>query len=73
MKNNVLEWLENSAKEFGNKIAYEDTNNSVTFASVLDQAQRIGSYLSEKISPNNPIAVFSSRTTFTPIIFLGIV
>lgn len=73
MNNNVLEWLENSAEKFSDKKAYEDSQASISFSEVLDKAQRIGSYLSAKITPNNPVAVFSSRTVFTPVIFLGIV
>ena len=74
MQGNVLEWLDGSAEKYPNKIAYEDTDSSVTFFEVKQKAQAIGSYVADKIGAvNRPVAVMSGRKAITPVIFLGVV
>lgn len=73
MNNNVLEWLESSVESYPDKIAYEDTEHSISFSQVKNSAQAVGSFLAKEISPCSPVAVFSSRTIFTPVMYLGIV
>lgn len=73
MKINVLRLLEQTVSKFGDKVAYSDTDSTITFAEVEDKAKRLGSALSGIVSPRTPVAVMSSRKVYTPVAFLGAV
>ena len=73
MEINVLSWLERSAEKYKDKIAYSDEETSITFSQIKDKAMRVGSALAEKVSPRSAVAVMSSRSVHTPVIFLGAV
>lgn len=73
MQKNVLEWLEKTAEKYGDKTAFEDTENSVTFSEILSGAMSIGTALSELTDTCKPVAVLSGRHVYTPITFLGVV
>ena len=61
MEINVLRLLEKTAQKYGDKTAYSDTDNSITFAEIEDKAKRMGSALAEKVTPRSPIAVMTGR------------
>ena len=42
---NALEWLENSAEKYPDKIAYESNDKKYTFSEVRLYAQKIGSQI----------------------------
>ena len=69
---NVLEWLEKTADETPDKIAYSDSVNRITFGQVKKQAVRIGSCL-KSVSSKAPVAVISSRNIHTITAYLGTV
>lgn len=46
--NNVLEFLENSANNFPDKIAFADEGNSVTYAELTAKAKRMAVGISKK-------------------------
>ena len=52
---NVLEFIENSAKSFPNKIAFSDESNSITYTELLKMSKAVGTALVKnlirKISP----------------------
>lgn len=73
MQKNVLEWLEKTAEIYPDKIAFEDTEKSVTFSEVLAAARSTGTALSAYTSPCRPVAVLSGRHVHTPEVFLGVV
>ncbi|SFB90444.1 amino acid adenylation domain-containing protein [Ruminococcus albus] len=73
MELNVLRLLEKTADRFNTKIAYSDSDESLSFSEVTERAKRIGSALAEKIPARCPVAVMSGRRVHTPVIFLGIV
>lgn len=73
MNKNVLEWLEDTAVRYPEKIAYADSDSGITFKNVLTKAQTIGSALSRLTAPRKPVAVLSGRHVYTPVIYLGIV
>ena len=71
---NVLEWLEATITKLPEKIAFSDTENSITFAQVYDIARNTGAYLIEKLGVDRtPVAVFAGRKMVTPAYFLGVV
>ena len=59
MEINVLRLLEKTAQKYGDKTAYSDTDNSITFAEIEDKAKRMGSALAEKVTPRSPVAVMT--------------
>ena len=62
MQRNVLEYLEESARRFPNKIAYTDENVEVTFSDFKNKAQSVAMQILNKIDNiNSPIAVFVDR------------
>ena len=45
MIRNILEYLENTAKRFPEKVAFSAPEGDITFAGLEDAAKRIGTYL----------------------------
>lgn len=73
MQRNVLEYLEESAKRFPNKIAYTDENVEVTFSEFKSRAQSVAMQILDKIDNlNSPIAVFVDRNVDSLINFMGV-
>lgn len=73
MISNVLQWLEGTSARIGNKVAFEDVDNKITFIEIEQRAKAIGSVLVKKVEPRKPIIVISGRNVYTPTIFLGVV
>lgn len=74
MKINVLEYLESAARKNPEKTAFADKEESVTYAELLDQAQRVGSYIRQRGDfKNRPVAVVIDRNIKSLILFLGVV
>lgn len=75
MAKNVLEWLENAATTYGEKIVYLDLNQEISFQDVLSYAKSIGSALAQDEALQNsvPIAVIMGRQILTPVAYLGVV
>ena len=73
METNILEYLEYSAKQYGNKIAIADEHHQISYSLLANTAQRIGSYISSKAIYNEPIAVLIDRNLESIVAFLGIV
>lgn len=73
MVRNVLEFLENSAKTYPNKIGFEDSNGSITFSMLETKAKQIGSYYISKQMKNQPITVLMDKSIDCIIAMLGIV
>lgn len=73
MQKNVLEYLEKSAEKYPDKIALTDAKGSMTYASLLNNAKAIGSYLKRLGCTNSPIAVVVDRDLECIVMFLGIV
>lgn len=73
MITNVLEYLELSAARLPEKVVFADNTKSITYAEVLDKAQRIGSYLIHNYGTRNkPIAVLIGRNVESLVMFLGV-
>ena len=70
---NVLEWLENSANNFPNKTALICENDSVSYAVLLEKAQRASAAFTEKGERNKPIVVFLDKGIDAVIAMLAVV
>ncbi|MDW2800605.1 amino acid adenylation domain-containing protein [Clostridium boliviensis] len=71
--NNVLEYLENSAKNFPHKTALTDPSSSCTYKELYDRARIIGSYLSGLTASEKPVVVYMDKCVEALISFMGIV
>ena len=72
-KNNVLEFLENSANNFPDKIAFADEGNSVTYAELTAKAKRMAVGISKKTVSRSPVAVLGGKKIETVIAFFACV
>ena len=52
---NVLEFIENSAKNFPDKVAFSDESNSITYIELLKMSKTIGTSLVKKNNTKNNI------------------
>lgn len=73
MVRNVLEYLETSAGNSPDKIAFADPAHQVTFAETLQQARAIGScLLAHSLPTRRPVAVFIDRDVDSILAMLGV-
>ncbi len=70
---NVLEYLEQSARNYPNKVAFDDDKQTYTFGETVTIAKSIGSYLSAEIKSNFPIAILMDKTAMCLPAFFGVV
>ena len=70
---NVLEYLEQSAAAFPDKLAVEDAQGSVTYSQLLDRCLRVGSALGDRLAPGSPVAIFMDKGIPALTGFLGTV
>ncbi len=73
MQNNIIQWLENSADRFPDKIAVADKDKSYTYRELLDRAKRIGSFLAPAVKKGDIIPVFMEKSVEAIAAFMGIV
>ena len=69
----VLEYLENSAAKYPDKVAFADVNKEITYRQLEDRAKKIGSKLAKKFKKNTPIPVFMEKGVDAISLFFGIV
>lgn len=62
---NVLEWLEESEKKYSNKISFSGPSSDITFHDLLNNAKKIGTYLTNKIDRCEPVAFYMEKSTLT--------
>ncbi|GAA0675105.1 MAG: amino acid adenylation domain-containing protein [Clostridium cadaveris] len=70
---NVLEYLEESAKKYPNKIAVKDPENSCSYINLLQNAKHIGSGVLQYEVPRSPVIVFMNKSVEALSAFMGIV
>mgnify|MGYP004483477217 FL=1 len=70
---NVLEYLEQSARKYPNKIAVKDTACAYTYEQLQKKARYIGSRLAKHTTPKHPVCVFADKSADTLAVFFGIV
>nr|WP_316611900.1 hypothetical protein [uncultured Ruminococcus sp.] len=72
METSVLCRLNSAVEKYGDKIAYKDPENSLTFSQFNDLTRSIGTYLARLVPAGAPVVVMSGRHIFTPACFLGL-
>lgn len=72
MQISVLEYLERAAERWPERIAYRDEQESITFAEVLDECNRIGSVLCDVTQPKRPIIVLATKNVHVASLYLGV-
>ncbi len=70
---NVLEWLEASAERVPDKVAVADENAQLTFAELLDRAQKAGSYVARRSAPCTPVALLARKSVSLLAAMMGVV
>ena len=70
---NVLQWLENSQKKCGSKIAVIDEMSALTYEELVIRSKAIGSELSKYVGMRKPVAVLADKSIDTLSVFFGIV
>lgn len=73
MTRNVIQYLEQSAKRYPDKIAIADLEHSYTYRELLDKARRIGSFLAERIELGQAVVVYMEKGVEAIAAFMGIV
>lgn len=64
MIQNILCFLEESAKIYPNKPAFSDEQTSLTYRELLELSRRIGTFLGKKSGPRRPIPVMTEKNVF---------
>ena len=70
---NILDFLERTEERFRYKAAVEDEKLSLTYHELGVMARRIGSALSRRVEPGNPVPVVMEKSPVTLAVMLGIV
>ena len=70
---NVLEYLEQSAQKYPDKIAVKDTACAYTYEQLWKMARHIGSRLTKHTTPNHPVCVFADKSADTLAVFFGLI
>lgn len=73
MQKNILEYLENTARNAPDKIAFSGENENLTFFEIFETSRAIGTFLINKGIKNSPIVVFMGKRPSTIAAFLGVV
>lgn len=58
---NILTYLEKSAAQYPDKIAFADKDKSITYEELVKRSKGIGSQLAKQFSPRTPIPVFMEK------------
>ena len=73
METSVLCRLNVAVEKYGDKVAYKDTENTLTFRRFNELTRSVGSYIARFVPAGAPVVVMSGRYVFTPACFLGVV
>lgn len=73
MNETVLKWLDHTAAARPGKVAFTDSERSITFGEFNQITRSVGTFLASKIKPHAPVVVMSGRHVLTPAVFLGVV
>lgn len=73
MQNSVLQWLENTAKNFPNHTAYVDENKSYTWQEFRQAALSVASNIKNSLlGKKHPIAIYMEKSVDMLVAFLGV-
>ena len=62
MKNNVIDLLEQSAKQYADKAAFGDEKRDITFEELKKSAMAVGTFLIHKIKIAEPVAFYMDKS-----------
>lgn len=69
---NILEYIESSAAAYPDKTAFLDTNSSITYTELMQNAKSIGTALASLGKKNCPVAVYLDKSVRTICSMFGI-
>ena len=71
---NVLEYLEIAVRDYGDRIALEDGERSITYKQLGYAARKIGEMISKNgpTGETMPVGVYATRDIYTPILYMGV-
>ena len=61
MDRSVLDWLERTERQYGDRMAYAAPEGAMCFSEIRDAAERIGSGLLRLSGEKGPVAILMSR------------
>lgn len=73
MQRNILQYLENTVKDYAQKVAFANDKEEQTFEELYYKSRAIGTFLSEKAYYKKPVVVLMSKRPATIAAFLGII
>ena len=73
MATNVLEWLEATANRLPDKVAVADPDGALTYDELLDASRRAGTWLAERSTPRQAVALFLEKSPAAFACMLGAV
>ena len=73
MIRNILDYLEQSARHYPDKIAFADEMSTCTYKELWKTARSVGTKLANYVPPRSPIPVFMEKRVETIYAFLGAV
>ncbi|MCQ2513800.1 MAG: AMP-binding protein [Ruminococcus sp.] len=73
MQTSVLNWLDNTASAYADKVMFTDSNSTITFAEFNKLTISVCSFLASKSNPYSPVVVMSGRHIYTSACYLGAV
>jgi amino acid adenylation domain-containing protein len=73
MNKNVLEYLENSAVKYPDKVAVADPKSSLTYAELLESAKNAGAALLPYVKMGEAVPVLADKSCKMLVVFLGAV
>lgn len=71
MVHSVIDYLKYASERYGDKTAYNDTKNTISFREAEISASRIASALLDRRLFQKPVLVLAERSVLTPAAFLG--
>ena len=73
MTNHILDYLEQTAAKYPDRIAFADEHTACTYQELKKNSERIGTGLCRIISRNTPVPVFMEKSVQTIQVLMGIV
>ena len=70
---NVLEYLENTAAKYPEKIAFADLEKEITYSGLLARSRRIGARLAREFDKNSPVSIFMEKGVDAISLFFGVI
>lgn len=68
---NVVDYLKQSSDKYPNKIAIIKENDKITYADLLNNTKKVGSYFAKEKVFNKPIIIYMEKSIETLIAFFG--